>query len=42
MEVFFVEYINTFRKHKAESSWYPSWVRNPTDTGQYIRQFYES
>jgi hypothetical protein len=38
----FVEYINTFLKHKVESSGYPSWVQTLADKDQYIRQFYES
>jgi hypothetical protein len=40
--MFFVEYINTFLKLKAEASGYPSWVQTPTDEDRYIRQCFGS
>ena len=40
--VFFVEYINTFLKLKAEASGYPSWDRNHEDEDSYINAFMAS
>jgi hypothetical protein len=36
----FVHYINTFLKLKAETSGYPSWVRNSVDEDGYVQTFF--
>ena len=38
--VFFLAYINTFLKLKAEASEYPSCIRSPEDEERYIENFY--
>jgi len=39
---FFVDYINTFLKLKAEASGYSGWVRNPGDEELYVKTFWKN
>ena len=39
---FFVKYINTFPKLKAEASGYPCWVRSPEDEDRNVESFWQS